>query len=143
MYKDALLQKLREHAPAVLRAHDLTALYLTGSRARGDARDDSDVDLAVLPATPPADDLALSAEVAATLEPVLAVGRVDVVVLDLARLPLPVLGSVLRDALLVDCVDQVARVRFEVRAMSLTLEFETHAAALRAQLLERTAAGSR
>jgi predicted nucleotidyltransferase len=42
----ALVGKLRELAPA-LRAAGVTSLYLFGSRARGDARPDSDLDVLV------------------------------------------------------------------------------------------------
>lgn len=67
----------------------------------------------------------------------------DVVVLDPDRLGLPLLGSLLRDAVLAVSADEPGRVAFEVRAMALVLDFEIHAAPLRAELLARTAAGRR
>jgi predicted nucleotidyltransferase len=44
MRRDLVIEKLRAHADAI-RAHGVTALYLYGSTARGDAGAGSDVDL--------------------------------------------------------------------------------------------------
>lgn len=44
MTRDEALRRLREHAPE-LRSSGLAALYLFGSTARDEARQDSDVDL--------------------------------------------------------------------------------------------------
>jgi predicted nucleotidyltransferase len=44
MTRDEALKTLREHAPE-LRSSGLSALYLFGSMARGEATDDSDIDL--------------------------------------------------------------------------------------------------
>lgn len=138
---ERLRQALAEHAHAVLADHDLVALYLVGSRARDDFRSDSDVDVAVLPRHPVPDALGLSIAVAATLAPYVDGHPIDVVPLDLQQLPL--LTSLLRDAVVIACSDESARVSFEVEAMTRTLEFEQHAGPLREELLAQTARGER
>jgi uncharacterized protein len=102
-----LRQVLRE-APG-----DLVAAYLFGSVARGTARPDSDVDLAVLFASTPASTLA--AQPFAMEDDLRAqLGRdVQVVVLNVA--PADLAFRVLRDGRLVLDRDPTARARFEVR----------------------------
>lgn len=92
----------------------LACAYLFGSRARGDARPGSDVDLAVLLDHDPPRTLAgLHLDLADRLSA--ALGRtVDLVVLN--RAPVDLVHRVLRDGVLVLERDRSARIRFEVRA---------------------------
>lgn len=131
-------ERLQAVAPEICRSHSLVALYLVGSYGRGTAGPDSDVDVAVLVPDPAGADLYA---VQFDLEQV-AARSVDVIALGV-HLGLPLLGSLLRDAVLLASSDEPARVAFEVRAMSLTLDYELHAAPMRAELLARTASGER
>ena len=137
------LRALRDASRELLVEVDLIALYLVGSRARGDRHADSDIDVAVLPRAAVPDPLGLPAEVADRLEGALGRGPVDVVVLDVDRLGLPLLGSLLRDAVVVASADEPARIDFEVRSMALVLDLEVCTGPLRAELLARTATGLR
>ncbi len=101
------------HAMAGVRS-DVIAAYLFGSRARGAAREDSDVDVAVLIRGEPDSTLdGLGMDLLVDLERDL--GRpVDLVVLN--RAPTDLVHRVLRDGRLVLERDRSARIRFEVRA---------------------------
>ncbi len=114
MDRDALLERLRAHfAPSPL---PLVAVWLFGSQARGDAREDSDVDVAVLFTEAPGDGYAtlmLGLDLAAALETVLG-AEVDVAVLNDAAPDL--VHRVLRDGVLVLERERSARIAFEVRA---------------------------
>ncbi len=143
MVDQETLRALRDASPGLLDEFDLVAFYMVGSRARGDQHADSDIDVAVLPRASVPDELALSVELAHRLERTLGRGPVDVVVLDVDQLGLPLLGSLLRDAVVVVSSNEPARVDFEVRSMALVLDFDVCTALLRAELLSRTAAGLR
>lgn len=94
------------------REDGIAAAYVFGSVARGVAREDSDIDVAVLcTQTPPATLEGAGLRLASDLERRL--GRaVDLVVLN--RAPLDLVHRVLRDGILVHETDRAARVRFEV-----------------------------
>ena len=103
-----LTRELRSRVP------ELCAAYLFGSVARGEARQDSDVDIGLLYQTPP--DATLEGQpflLAAELESLL--GRpVDLVVMNTA--PADLVHRVLRDGILLFQLNPSARIAFEVRA---------------------------
>jgi uncharacterized protein len=92
----------------------IACAYLFGSWARGEARRDSDVDLAVLYRSEPPSTLdGLGLELAAAVEA--ATGRsADIVVLNRAAPDL--VHRILRDGVLVLETDRSARIGFEVRS---------------------------
>ena len=109
---DDVLDALRRHFAA--HGDGIAAAYLYGSVARGTARADSDVDVAILfTHAPPATLQGLPVEHEDRLTK--ATGRpVQVVVLNEA--PPDLVHRILRDGILVCEHDRSARVRFEVRA---------------------------
>jgi predicted nucleotidyltransferase len=109
----------REEIESLLRARieaerDVLAAWLFGSVARGEARPDSDVDVAILTGRPRPrrlEDLPVELEAALCR----ALGRtVQVVVVDHA--PADLVHRVLRDGVLLVDRDRSARIRFEVAA---------------------------
>ncbi len=137
MEQARLVEELRAHLPALVTTLPVIAVYLVGSRSDGSDRPSSDVDLAVL-AGPLGDPLALQTEIAARLEPLLGLA-VDVIVLDLERLGLPLLASVMSTPVLLHSTDEPARVAFEAGSLTRTLDFELFAAPLRQSALVATA----
>ncbi len=112
---------VRELAVVLAAIPDVAFAYLFGSRARGKARPDSDVDLALMLAEPAAG--FDHAERILYLAPLLLPwtgNRLDLVFLDMAG---NLLGHrVLRDGILIHEKDLKARVRHYVRAVSAYLD---------------------
>ena len=105
---------------------------LFGSRARGAARPDSDVDLAVLGRG--IDRLQLAAEVAD------ATGlEADVVDLDLDTIPIPLLEAVLRDGVRVHQARAGAEGRWRAHAIAMLETDRPWFARMRDAFLERVA----
>lgn len=112
---DALLTQLQAF---FMCQHDgIVCVYLYGSMARGMARPESDVDVAVLYAQDPPQTLeGLGFELADSLEQLLA-RPVDLVILN--RASVDFIHRVLRDGVLVYDGDPSARIRFEVHARNM------------------------
>lgn len=108
---------LRPDVDELLRSLGAAAVWLFGSRARGDARPDSDADVAVLLRTSAPDPgLLAQGQLAVALGEVLDAPAVDVVVLDRASLALR--GRVLTEGRLLWSADDPRRVRFTVETLS-------------------------
>lgn len=137
-----VFEALCDAAGDVFADRPVTFAYLFGSHARGAARPDSDVDVAVHvdETVKPEDLLGLSLELAGELAYRAQVGPVDGVVV-LNDAPLRLVGRVLADRRVIYSRDDVARVRFEVQMRARALDFEPRAAALDRRLLRRMAAG--
>lgn len=104
-----IAREISESAP-----DDVAAVYLHGSRARGTALPESDVDLAVLLSAAPAPTLHSAArDLEGSIERALGL-PVEVVVLNTA--PTDLVHRVLRDGLILLDRDRPARLRFEVQS---------------------------
>lgn len=102
----------------------IAAVYLYGSVARETARDDSDVDVAVLfERDPPRTLEGPHADLTHALEEVLA-RRVDLAILN--RVPVDLVHRVLHDGILVCDANRSARIQFEVRARNEYFDLEPH-----------------
>ncbi|HXF71372.1 MAG TPA: nucleotidyltransferase domain-containing protein [Actinomycetota bacterium] len=138
---DPVEERLRRAAPAAFEDSGVVFAYLFGSRATGRARPDSDVDVAVYLDRAPADPLAEALALAGRLEEASGVGGIEVVVMNDA--PLPLVGRILRERIVLYCRDEPARVAFESRAFREFLDFDLHARELDRELLRRHAEGRR
>lgn len=106
--KAALARHFARHA------HEVAAVYVFGSHARGEASSASDLDLAVLlRASPPRTLAGLRLDLAVDLQTELGLS-IDLVILN--RAPVDLVHRVLRDGVLVAEFDASTRIQFEVKA---------------------------
>jgi predicted nucleotidyltransferase len=117
--REIIIHRLRS---ALGTQHDVAAAYLFGSVARGEARDASDVDVAILfEHDPPATLDGLSVDLADSLQE--AVGRpVDLLVLN--RAPVDLAKRVLNDGVLLANNNPSRRIAFEVRTRNEYFDLE-------------------
>jgi len=108
-----------ERVVGILREAGVVVAYLFGSRARGDEREGSDADVAVLPGGHLGllDRERLAMRLAAALE----VPEVDVLVLEEA--PLELRGRVVQEGKLIFSDDEPRRIEFEVRTRNEYFDF--------------------
>jgi predicted nucleotidyltransferase len=137
-----VVEALRGAAGEVFADQPVVFAYLFGSHARGTARPNSDIDVAVHVDDGVADAtyLELSLTLAGKLASRAGVGPIDGVVV-LNGAPLRLVGRVLSERRVIYSRDEGARVCYEVRMRALALDFEPRASALDRQLLARMAAG--
>ena len=114
------IERLREACGSA--PSDVLAVYLYGSRARGTASRESDVDLGVLLKAEPAPTLRNAArDLEATAERALGL-PVEVVVVNSA--PADLVHRILRDGVILLDRDRAARLRFEVRSRNEYFDLE-------------------
>lgn len=133
-------QEILQHFRAFFqheRHPDMVCVYLYGSMARGEARQTSDVDLAVLYAVPPPSTLeGIGGALTGQLEQLLA-RPVDLLILNHA--PPDLSHRVLRDGILVYDADPAARIRFEVQARNDYFDLLPYLRAYRRQAMRASA----
>lgn len=135
----SVVERLRDTVPSALSGEPVVCAYLFGSVARGEARSRSDIDVAVLldDEALPTDALETRLRIAGAVEERAGVGPVEVVVLNDA--PLPLVGRVLADRLVLFSRDEARRVAFESLATRRFLDFDIHARRLDEEFLRATA----
>lgn len=140
---DEALRALRAAAADVLPSEPVRFAYLFGSRARGTARVDSDVDVAVVltPEVDADDRLAVQLRLARRLTDRSRLPDVDLVVLDGA--PLPLRGRVVQEGLVVYSTDEGARVEHDSRTAREFWDYSIWVAPLHRERLLRHATGAR
>jgi predicted nucleotidyltransferase len=131
-----LLPRLQSAAADVFAREGVQFAYLFGSQARGQAREGSDVDIAVhfSDDVPPAEYLSRSFILAGRLAHRARVGPIEGLVV-LNEAPLRLVGRILRDRVVLYTQNEPARVAFETRLGKLAMDFEILAAPLDRALL--------
>lgn len=137
------IETLKRRAPRAFEGEPVAFAYLFGSRARGAASVDSDVDVAVYleAGASPKEHVSISLRLAGRLADATGLPRIEVLPLNDA--PLTLAGRVLRERVVIYSRDEPARVRYESLVFREFLDFEFHARDLDRELLRRTAEGRR
>jgi hypothetical protein len=137
------LDRLREAGPGSLEGTPVLFAYVFGSVAEGRAGPASDVDVAVFvePDVPSERYVDLSLELARRLAEGSGVGRIEVLVLNDA--PLPIKGRAVRHRIVLFSRDEPARVAFESLTLREFFDFQIHAVPMDQQMLREIAEGRR
>lgn len=132
-------EQLRESATAILEGEPVVFAYLFGSQATGQAHPRSDVDVAVMleEGMPENEHLETGLRLARRLAEASGLGRIEVVILNDA--PLPLVGRAISTRKVIYSMDEPARVEFESRRYREFLDFQIHAEPLARALLRRAA----
>lgn len=138
----SVVERLREAAGEVFPGTSVVFAYLFGSHATGSARSGSDVDIAVYLEPEPTEEASeASLRLAGELSTASGLGDLDVTLLNGA--PLPLLGRVVRERLVLYSRDEPARVRFESVTLREFFDFQIHALPLDLGFLRDVAEGRR
>jgi len=118
--------KLEEKIRKTLEKHEeIIAVYLHGSLARGDQRNDSDIDIALLLKRDFEPDALYPARIAEELAKECDLSReIDVRVLN--GMPVTFLHQVLKNGVLIHSRDDRRRVEFETRAYDMYLDYKPY-----------------
>lgn len=139
---DDVTARLKTAASEVLADEPVAVAYLFGSHARGEARHDSDVDVALLaPMVEPRERLDLRLRVIGRLADAARLPDVDVIVLD--ESPLTLTGEVIRDGIVVYSIDEALRAEYESRTFREFSDFSLLGDEFDREMLRMTAEGRR
>jgi uncharacterized protein len=133
---DDVVERLTRAAPAALGGLPIRFAYLFGSHATGTAGPTSDIDVAVS-VDGDADHLDVVLAAASALEAASGLRPVDVVVLE--SLPLRFVGRILRQRIVLYCVDDPTRVAYESLQSRMADDVEVWAAPMDREILARMA----
>jgi predicted nucleotidyltransferase len=139
-----VLERLRACAADVFVGEPVVFAYLFGSMATGQARPDSDVDVAVYlsPEVSSDDYLRFSLSLADRLQAACPVGRFEAVVV-LNEAPLPLAGRIRRDRQVIYSSDEPLRVSYESVIARRFTDFQIHGRPRDLERLRAIAAGRR
>jgi predicted nucleotidyltransferase len=141
---DDVIARLKAAAPEVLADEPVAVAYLFGSHARGEARHDSDVDVALLaPMVEPRERLDLRLRVIGRLADAAQLPDVDVDVIVLDESPLTLTGEVIRDGIVVYSIDEALRAEYESRTFREFSDFSLLGDEFDREMLRMTAEGRR